>query len=87
MVETLSEYERYYTRDQAAHFLQEKGLKVAPASLATMACRGGGPRYAIFGKRSVYRESDLLEWATGLLGASAKTATERRHASKSEVKK
>ena len=76
---------QFYTRDQAALLLQGKGLKIAPASLATMASRGGGPRYFKFGKRAVYREGDLLEWVAELLGASGSTATERRIGSKIEA--
>src|SRR3546814_12725464 len=38
-------------------------LPTTPASLATMATRGGGPRFFRIGKYARYRRRDLDEWA------------------------
>jgi hypothetical protein len=51
------------TRDKAAAALSDCGYPISKLSLATLACRGGGPIYKRFGKRALYRWSDLLTWA------------------------
>ena len=51
-----------FTRTQAARFLQSHGFRTTAASLATMATRGGGPRFLKFGRYAQYRRCDLLEW-------------------------
>jgi hypothetical protein len=54
--------ERPLTRKQASAFLTERGFPVAPKTLDKYACRGGGPRYTLFGRRTLYSPSDLLTW-------------------------
>ncbi len=56
-------------RKRAAEALTAAGFKESPATLATRACRGGGPAYRIYGRRPLYRLGDLLDWAEGRLGA------------------
>lgn len=52
-------------RKQACRFLKATfGLPVTPASLATAAVRGGGPRYAHMGRYVRYLKADLVEWAS-----------------------
>ena len=58
-----SEVERRRDRKQASQFLTEQGYKIAPATLAKLACIGGGPTFVSFGRRPLYLESDLLAWA------------------------
>lgn len=64
-----------FTRTQAARFLQSHGLRTTAASLATMATRGGGPKFLKFGRYAQYRRSDLLEWmrlrCSGLLDSTS----------------
>jgi hypothetical protein len=48
---------------QAAAFLSERGYRVAAATLNKMRCVGGGPDFELFGRRPVYREKSLLDWA------------------------
>jgi hypothetical protein len=50
-------------RKQAAAFLTEHGFKTAVATLAKLACIGGGPLFRSFGRKPLYREADLLSWA------------------------
>jgi hypothetical protein len=50
-------------RKEAAQFLTDQGYKTAPATLAKLACIGGGPTFESFGRRPLYREADLLAWA------------------------
>jgi hypothetical protein len=58
-------YERRLGRKEAAQFLTDQGYKTAPATLAKLACIGGGPPFASFGRRPLYQEADLLAWAQG----------------------
>ena len=66
---------RNFRRDEAARLLQAHGLRTTPASLATMATRGGGPRYFKVGKLCMYPLSDLEAWVaqrtTGLLDSTS----------------
>jgi hypothetical protein len=55
--------ERLLDRKEAAQFLTSRGFKTAPATLAKLACLGGGPVFESFGRRPLYREADLLAWA------------------------
>lgn len=57
------------TRDEAAKFLTDLGFQTKPATLATIATRGGGPVFQHFGKRPLYRREDLLAWAHSKLSA------------------
>jgi hypothetical protein len=47
--------------------LIESGFQVSPATLATLASRGGGPPFRRFGRYPVYRWGDSLEWAKAKL--------------------
>jgi hypothetical protein len=67
--------ERLLDRKEAALFLTSRGFKTAPATLAKLACLGGGPVFESFGRRPLYREVDLLAWA------EAKTTGPRRSTS------
>jgi hypothetical protein len=59
----IKEVERRLDRKQAAQFLTDRGYRTAPATLAKLACLGGGPTFESFGRRPLYREADLLAWA------------------------
>ena len=62
--------ERRLDRKEAASFLTAHGYRTAPATLAKLACIGGGPAFESFGRRPLYRETELLAWpqarSTGL---------------------
>ena len=53
---------RHDTRAASA-FLTERGYKTAPSALNKMRCVGGGPEFELFGRRPLYKETALLEWA------------------------
>jgi hypothetical protein len=55
--------ERKLDRRQAAQFLTDHGYRTAPATLAKLACLGGGPTFESFGRRPLYRQADLIAWA------------------------
>ena len=50
-------------RDDTAEFLTEMGFKIAPGTLQKLACNGGGPEYAIWGRNAIYEPPKALEWA------------------------
>jgi hypothetical protein len=50
-------------RNEAAQALTENGFPTATATLAGLACRGGGPQFRKYGRRVVYVWGPLLEWA------------------------
>ena len=64
------------TRDKSAAALSSLGYPVSKATLATLASRGGGPLYRHFGKRALYRWSDLLDWAEARCGAAIRSSSE-----------
>ena len=70
-----AEFERRLDRRQAADFLSARGYRTAPATLAKLACIGGGPTFESLGRKPLYREADLIEWAR------AKTTGPRRSTS------
>ena len=55
------------TRAALAAALTESGYPIAPGTLATRACRGGGPAYQKFGRIPLYRWGDSLSWARARL--------------------
>jgi len=64
------------TRGQTASALSECGFPVKTATLATKASRGGGPPYALFGARPLYRWGDSLEWAKSRLSPPRANSSE-----------
>jgi hypothetical protein len=50
------------TRALASAALTAAGYRVSKATLASMATRGGGPRYRLFGRQPLYRWGDLIDW-------------------------
>jgi hypothetical protein len=59
--------ESLLTRRASAAALTEAGYPTSPATLATLASRGGGPRYRRFGRRVIYIWCDLITWAESRL--------------------
>lgn len=51
------------TRKDAAMILTASGFPMSEATLATMATRGGGPPYHLFGKYALYSRDLLMDWA------------------------
>jgi hypothetical protein len=63
-------------RKATAAALTESGFPVATATLATMAVRGGGPPYQLFGRVPLYRWSDARDWAVGRLTPPCRSSSE-----------
>ena len=68
-------------RAELAAALTAYGFPTAPATLATMATRGGGPPFRLFGRIPLYRWGDALTWAEGRLSAPRRSTAEADHRS------
>lgn len=64
------------TRTQAAAALTAAGYPTATATLATKACRGGGPLYRTYSGRALYRWADALSWAESRTSAPRRSTSE-----------
>jgi hypothetical protein len=54
---------RMMDRAAAAEYLTSQGYKTARATLAKLACVGGGPVFRSFGRKPLYLAADLMAWA------------------------
>jgi hypothetical protein len=50
-------------RIPAAEFLSAQGYPISPRTLAKLASVGGGPLFRKWGRKVLYSEGNLLEWA------------------------
>jgi hypothetical protein len=64
------------TRDKTAEALTAAGYQISARTLATKVSRGGGPPYAIFSARALYRWGDALAWARNLTSATRCSTSE-----------
>ncbi len=64
------------TREAAAQALCDRGFPATRTGLATLASRGGGPAYRTYGRRAIYKLSDLIEWAELRLSSPRHTTSE-----------
>jgi hypothetical protein len=65
-------------RTDAAKFLGENGLPIAPNTLAKKAVDGSGPPYQVWNRQATYDTKDLLEWASSRLGPKFRSTADRR---------
>jgi hypothetical protein len=56
-------------RAALASALTEAGFQIAPATLASMATRGNGPPYQLWGRLPIYTWGVSLDWARSRLSA------------------
>jgi hypothetical protein len=63
-------------RQPFAQALTEEGYPTSPATLATMATRGGGPPYELYGRIPLYRWGPGLKWAESRLSAPRRSTSE-----------
>lgn len=64
------------TRTLTAAALTAAGYPTACATLATKACRGGGPLYRTYSGRALYRWADALAWAESRTSAPRHSKSE-----------
>jgi len=65
------------TRIPAAAALTEAGFPTSPATLATLASRGGGPPFRHYGRTPLYHWGDTLAWAQGKLSPPKRSTSEQ----------
>jgi hypothetical protein len=63
-------------RRALAEALTAAGYPTASATLATMATRGGGPPYQLYGRIPLYRWGDALAWAESRLSTPRRSTSE-----------
>jgi hypothetical protein len=68
--------EALLTREELAEALALAGFPTTRATLATKACRGGGPPFCKFGPRALYRWADALTWAQSRLSPVVTSTSE-----------
>lgn len=57
------EISKYLRRNEAAAYLRQRYGSGTPATLAKLACVGGGPVFRKLGRYPVYTIEDLDSWA------------------------
>jgi hypothetical protein len=62
------------TRKSASDCLRAWGFEIAGATLAKLACLGGGPRFMRFGRQVLYAPEDLMAWAQSRTTAHGSTS-------------
>lgn len=68
--------DNYLDRNEAAQYLNSRGLKYSRNTLQKLATIGGGPTYRRFGNRAVYVQADLDEWIETKLTAPRRSTSE-----------
>lgn len=68
---------RLLRRAAASVYLRETwGVERAPATLAKLACLGGGPRFHRAGRWPLYDPDHLDDWSRELIGAAVASTSE-----------
>jgi hypothetical protein len=67
---------RFRTENEAAEYLAEKGLKVAPKTLGKYRVLGGGPKFRKWGRVPLYDEPALDEWVDEKLSDPMRSTSE-----------
>ena len=59
---------KYFTKRQASDYLKQSlGLPVSEKTLSKYITTGGGPQFQKFGRRVVYQQQFLDDWASSRL--------------------
>lgn len=66
----------FLRRDKAAHYLRENWGFGTVDTLATLATRGGGPRFRKMGRYPVYTREDLDNWAESRMSPPVSSTSE-----------
>ena len=68
---------RYLRRAEASRYLADVwNVSRTPATLAKLACTGGGPPFQLSGRFPLYTEQGLDDWAQSLLGPVVNSTSE-----------
>jgi hypothetical protein len=68
--------ERLFRREEAAEYLQGRGVPITRQALAKMAVVGGGPLFRKIGKWPLYGPDDLDSWIAEKLSAPVRSTAE-----------
>jgi hypothetical protein len=83
MVSVPDDPEMLLRRDATASALTLAGFPTSPKTLASLATRGGGPKFRKYGRYPIYRWGDALGWARAklspLVGSTAELDTVPPH--------
>lgn len=66
----------YLRRSQAADYLQQHYGAFTPATLAKLACVGGGPKFRRMGRFPYYTRADLDDWACSRMSQPVSSTSE-----------
>ena len=66
----------FMSRKEASAYLVGRGLPVAVATLAKLACVGGGPEFHKFGRYPRYTTEALDVWASHRLSSALRSTSE-----------
>lgn len=77
---THSSKPRLRRREASRHLREQHGIEIAVATLAKLACIGGGPPFQKAGRTPLYPVELLDEWATRRLGRVVHSTSEDGHA-------
>jgi hypothetical protein len=67
---------RLRRREASAYLDSEHGISCAPATLAKLACIGGGPAFHKAGRTPLYPREELDRWAKERLGRLVRNTSE-----------
>ena len=67
---------RFRRSEASIYLLQQHGLQVASATLAKLACVGGGPPFNKAGRIPLYGRERLDEWAIAKLGVERRSTSD-----------
>lgn len=67
---------KYLDRKEAAEYLRAQGIPCTGNSLQKFASTGGGPTYAIFGRKALYTREWLDAWREEKMSAPRRSTSE-----------
>ena len=75
----MSPVQRPLRRNEASSYLFDRwGISRKPATLAKLACVGGGPRFRRANRAILYAPTDLDTWANSILSPPVNSTSELR---------
>ena len=70
---------KHRRRGAAAYVREEHNVPCTEATLATLACRGGGLMFYLFGRIPIYSAEDLDAWVEARMGEPVRSTSEARN--------
>jgi hypothetical protein len=66
----------WLTRADTGENLRKHRFRISNQTLRTLACKGGGPPYRKWGRLTMYRWGDVVEWAQNRLSEPRRNTSE-----------